>query len=103
MSSFHFPIGEIKISLNDVAFLLHLHINERLLDHSRIKRDEAYEMMVIYLRAGPMDAMMQCESIRGAHAQFSYLEKLYGENLELPNNVDGGELQVTCNALNSIN
>lgn len=62
---------------------------ERLLDHVRIKRDKAQEMMIIYLGVGPMDTMMQCESTRGAHVIFSYLEKFYGENLELAESVDG--------------
>lgn len=68
----------------------------RLLDHFRIKRDETHEMIVIYLGADPMDAMMQCESIRGAHAKFSYLEMLYQNNLELAGNADSDDLQVTC-------
>ncbi|CAL5208752.1 unnamed protein product [Lathyrus oleraceus] len=81
-SSFHFPIGEMTITLDDIAFLLPLPAKGKLLDHSRIKRDETQEMMVIYLGAG-MDALMQCESTRGAHAKFSYLRKLYEENLDL--------------------
>lgn len=41
-----------------------------------------------------MNALMQCESTRGAHAKFSYLDNLYGENLELAEKVDDYELQV---------
>ena len=48
-SSFHFPISEMMITLEDAACLLHLPIKGRLLDHSRIIRDEAVDVMVIYL------------------------------------------------------
>lgn len=91
-SSFHFPTGEMTITLDDTTFLLHLPIMEKLLDHSRIKYDEAQEMMVIYLGAGPMDALMQCESTRGAHAKFLHLKKIYGEYLELAKEVDDDDL-----------
>lgn len=92
---FHFLIGDMTITLDDVACLLHLSIRGRLLDHSKIKHDEAQEMMVTYLEVDLMDIMMQCERTRGAHAKFSLLEKIYGEKLELTENLDGDELQVT--------
>lgn len=58
MSFFYFPIGEMGVTLDDLACLLHLSIMGRLLDHSRIKRDAAQEMMVIYLGVDLMGAMM---------------------------------------------
>ncbi|CAL5209265.1 unnamed protein product [Lathyrus oleraceus] len=90
--SFHFITDEMTITLDDVACLLHLHIRGKLLDNSRMKCDETQERMIIYLGVDPMDAMMQCESTKYAHAKFSYLEKLYGENLELAEYVDVDEL-----------
>lgn len=66
-----------------------------LLDHSRIKHDESLEIMVIYLGVDPMDALMQCESTIGAHTKFSYLKKLYGENLELIEDANENDIQVT--------
>ena len=56
-SYFHFPNGKMTITLNDLTFLLHLPIREKLLDHSIIKRDEVQEMMVIYLGVEPMNAV----------------------------------------------
>lgn len=50
-SSFHLSHGDMSITLNDVIFMLHLSIRGRLLDHSRIIKDEAFEMMVVYLGA----------------------------------------------------
>lgn len=87
MTSFHFPVDEMTITLDDVAYLLCISIKGRLLDHSRIKHDKAQKMMVIYLGVDPMDAQMQCESTRGAHAKFPYLE--------LAKNADNDDLQVT--------
>ncbi|CAL5203576.1 unnamed protein product [Lathyrus oleraceus] len=39
--------------------------------------------------------MMQCDSVRGAHAKISNLNKLYEENLELADDADDDDLQVT--------
>lgn len=52
-------------------------------------------MMVIYLGVDLMDALMQCESTIGAHAEFSYLKKLYGENLKLAEEANEDHLHVT--------
>lgn len=58
-SSFHIPHGEISITLDDVLCLLHLPIRGRLLDHSRITRYDALEMMVDYLGTDPYDALKE--------------------------------------------
>lgn len=82
----------VFFTLDDVACLLHLPIGGKLLDHSRVKCYEAQEMMVIYLGDDLVDAMMQCESTRSAHAKFSYLKKIYEENLELVYDADDDDL-----------
>lgn len=89
---FHFSIGEITTTLDDVACFLHLPIRGKLLDHSRIKRDKSQDMMVIYLGVGPMDALMHCENTRGAHSKILYLQKLFEENLELAEETDNDNL-----------
>lgn len=50
--------------------------------------------MVIYLGADSTDALMQCESTRGAHSNFCYLETLFQNNLELAESADNNDLQV---------
>lgn len=50
-SSFHISIGEMYITLDDVLFLLHLSIRGKLLDHFRISRLDALDMMGTYLEA----------------------------------------------------
>lgn len=49
MSSFHLPIDETTITLDDIAFLLHLPMREMLLDHSKISRIEATYMIMTLL------------------------------------------------------
>lgn len=85
----------MTITLDHVACVLHLPIRGKLLDHFMIKRDEAHDMMVIYLGANPTDSLMQCESTRGTHVKISYLYKLYEDKLELVNDTDDDDLQVT--------
>lgn len=47
-SSFHLPLGEMSITLDDVSCLLHLSIRGKLLDHGRISKDEALKLIVDY-------------------------------------------------------
>ncbi|XP_058753780.1 protein MAIN-LIKE 1-like [Vicia villosa] len=66
-SSFHLPHGEITITLDDVACLLHLPIKDTLLCHSRLTKAEAQEMLIAELGADPDDALEEVERTRGAH------------------------------------
>ncbi|XP_058784602.1 protein MAIN-LIKE 1-like [Vicia villosa] len=66
-TSFHFPLGELTITLHDMACLLHLPIRGRLLDHSGIQRIEAIEWMVDYLGMDPNMADYECKAMSGAH------------------------------------
>ena len=76
-SSFHLPLGEMSITLDDVSYLLHLSIRRRLLDHERITKDVALEMMVDHLGADPRDVMREFAKTRGCHARFEYLKKIF--------------------------
>jgi hypothetical protein len=48
-SSFHLPFGEMTVTLDDMSCLLHLPIDDMLLSHETISRDDAVEMMMMYL------------------------------------------------------
>lgn len=50
-SSFHLPLSEMSITLDDISCLLHLPIRGIILYHVRITKDEALVMMVDYLGA----------------------------------------------------
>lgn len=64
-SSFHLPLGEMSIILKDVSCLPHLLIRGRLLDHERITKDEALEMMVDYPMAYPGEENEELDRTRG--------------------------------------
>ncbi|XP_058780623.1 protein MAIN-LIKE 1-like [Vicia villosa] len=79
--SFHFPVGDLTITLHDVACLLHLPTRVRLLDHSRIQRVEAIEWMVDYLGMDPNMLDYECRATSGAHIRFSRLKEHYENHL----------------------
>lgn len=75
-SSFHLPLGEMSITLDNVLCLLHLPIRGRLLDHWRITKDKTLNMMVDHLKADPGEAKDELDRTRGAHARFEYPKKI---------------------------
>ncbi|XP_050895819.1 uncharacterized protein LOC127102495 [Lathyrus oleraceus] len=76
-SSFNLPLGEMSITLDDVSCLLHLLLRGKILDHGRIRKEEALELMVDYLGVDLEAAMMELEKTRGDHARFEFLKKVY--------------------------
>lgn len=63
--SFHLPLGDISITLDDVSCLLHLPIRGRLLGHWRITKDETFEMMIDYLGDDPAETNEELDTTRG--------------------------------------
>ncbi|XP_039685385.1 protein MAIN-LIKE 1-like [Medicago truncatula] len=47
------------------------------LSHESMARDNAVEMMMQYLGSSPEDALDEVNETRGAHAQFSYLRRIF--------------------------
>ena len=81
-SSFHLLFGEMTVTLNDVACLLHLPIDGMLLSYRSISRDEAVELMETYLGSSMGDALIEVEKIKGAHCRFGYFERIFKECLK---------------------
>lgn len=75
-SSFHLSHGEMSITLDDVLCLLHLHISGRFLDHGRITKDEAVEMMVEYLGVDPKKVIGEVDKTRGSYSRFEFLRNI---------------------------
>lgn len=75
--SFHLPLGEMSVTHDNVSCLLHLPIRGKFLDHGRISRDEALELMVDYMRVDLDAALREFEATRGSHARFRFLKKVY--------------------------
>lgn len=73
-SSFHLPIGDMTITLDDVSCLPHLLIRGKLPDHRRLGQEEAVEIM------DPTEVANDVADTRGAHARFKFLEQLYKTN-----------------------
>ncbi|XP_058733496.1 uncharacterized protein LOC131605119 [Vicia villosa] len=71
----------MTITLDDVAYLLHLIIRGRLLKHFCITRDVVIELMVDYLGAQLEKVVEYCSLTNGAHVKFSLLKDLYHNHL----------------------
>jgi len=81
-SSFHLPFGEMTITLDDVASLLHIPIDGMLLSHGSISWEKAVELMETYLGSDTGDALIEVDKTKGAHCQFGYLERIFKERLK---------------------
>jgi len=81
-SSFHLPFGEMTVTLDDMACLLHIPIDGMLLSHRTITRDEAVEWMEEHLGYDPGEALIEVEKTKGAHCRFGYLQKIFKERMK---------------------
>ncbi|XP_058775296.1 protein MAIN-LIKE 1-like [Vicia villosa] len=79
--SFHLPHGEITITLDDVACLLHLLIKGTILGHSKLTKEEAMEMLIAELGCDSDNALEEVERTREAHVRFHTLQRLYDTEL----------------------
>ncbi|CAL5214714.1 unnamed protein product [Lathyrus oleraceus] len=84
----------MSTTLDDVSCLLHLLIRGRFLDHWRITKDKAVEMMVEYLRLDPEKAVEEVSRTRGAHARFEFLRNIYATKIQRAEQADGDAEQV---------
>ncbi|XP_058733610.1 protein MAIN-LIKE 2-like [Vicia villosa] len=66
-SSFHLPHGEMSVTLNDVACLLHLPIRGRFLDHEMCDKEDGLELLVDKLGVGLDKALAQMDKTCGSH------------------------------------
>ncbi|XP_050878283.1 protein MAINTENANCE OF MERISTEMS-like [Lathyrus oleraceus] len=89
-----FPFGEMSITLDNVLCLLHLLIRGKLLDHERISKDEALELMVDYVGVDTEVVMSEMERTKGAHARFEFLKKVYTYELLRAQHARGDNEQV---------
>ncbi|XP_058734661.1 protein MAIN-LIKE 1-like [Vicia villosa] len=90
-SSFHLPHGEIIITLDDIACLLHLPIRGALLSHGRLTKEEVMEMLMEELGVDSDDALEKVEGIRGAHMRFLTLRQIYDAELLMTHQATGDE------------
>ncbi|XP_058784017.1 protein MAIN-LIKE 1-like [Vicia villosa] len=94
-SSFHIPHGEMTITLDDVACLLHILIRGRFLDDERIDKEEALDMLVEMLGVTPESAMGEIDKTRGSHVRYNYLAVVFREEVQRAQDAHGDAEKVT--------
>ncbi|MCH88833.1 serine/threonine-protein phosphatase 7 long form-like protein, partial [Trifolium medium] len=79
-ATFHLPIGELGITLDDVQCLLHLPIEGKFLNHSRMTRDEGADMVNAFLGVSKKCAMDSFADLNGLYLKHTVLEAIYSDN-----------------------
>ena len=72
-NSFHLPVGEMTITLDDVSNLLHLPIVGQFYTHETLDSDSATDLLVESLRVDRALASEETRHCRGAHVRLSWL------------------------------
>jgi hypothetical protein len=81
-SSFHLPVGEMTITLDDVHNLLHIPIYGRMLEHDEsMDRDRSIDMMTRLLGMSDADARDQVRDESPGHISYPALKRVYEEHL----------------------
>jgi hypothetical protein len=81
-SSFHLPVGEMTITLDDVSNLLHLPTQGRMLYHDPVV-DRAHGITRMTRLIGMLDAAARAESKSeyGAHISYTAMKRRYESHL----------------------
>ncbi|GAU50435.1 hypothetical protein TSUD_134900 [Trifolium subterraneum] len=81
--TFHLPIGEVTITLDDVSCLLHIPITGKMLNHlgTSCTTEEGEDMCREYLNFPRTKCRAEFKKMKGAHIGFPMLEKIYAANL----------------------
>jgi len=81
-SSFHLPVGEMTITLHDVANLLHIPIEGHMLTFDiKMDREHAIRMMTTLLGMKGVAAAKACSDEYGGHITYTSLKRFYEEHL----------------------
>ncbi|KAL5176764.1 Protein MAIN-LIKE 1 [Glycine soja] len=81
-SSFHLPVGELTIMLDDVASLLHLSIIGAFHSFEPLHVDEAMIMLVEFLEASGEEARAETAQCHEAYVRLSWLRDIYQRRCE---------------------
>ncbi|XP_045828039.1 protein MAIN-LIKE 1-like [Trifolium pratense] len=79
-STFHLPLGELGITLDDVQCLLHLPIQGKFLNHTKMSRGEGADMVSSYLGVVREDIDKAFAETNGVHLKHTTLQTLYTTN-----------------------
>jgi hypothetical protein len=78
-STFHLPVGEMGITLDDVQCLLHIPIEGKFLNHERMSRSEGADMVSNYLGVQRDDIVAEFHNMRALKIRYTYLQQIYME------------------------
>lgn len=81
-SSFHLPVGEITITLDDVSSLLHLPIRGAFWTHPGIDKVRAITELIMLLGVSVTDAITETERSRGPRVRLSWLREVYTDRCQ---------------------
>ncbi|KAJ1407063.1 Aminotransferase-like, plant mobile domain [Sesbania bispinosa] len=81
-SSFHLPVGEMTITLDDVNNLLHIPVHGRFFFLPSLGKDEAKELLVTLLGVSYSDTHEEIEYTRGPSVKLSWLRSVYENKVE---------------------
>ncbi|KAH1264930.1 Protein MAIN-LIKE 1 [Glycine max] len=82
-SSFHFPIGEMAITLDDMALLLHVPIIGAFHSFEQLHVDDAINMLVELLKVSAAEARAEMIQCHGSYVQLSWLQDVYQMKIEV--------------------
>ena len=91
-SNFHLLVGEMTITLNDVACLLGIPIAGRLIQENDLDPDHGVELMVTHLLFPVEDAVEQASNNSGAFVTYIALKERYEHLLNRCNHLLGEDL-----------
>jgi len=77
-SSFHMPLGKMTVTLDDVACLMHLLIDRRMLSHpKKMSRTEGADLMVRHLGVTQAAVEKNCVKEYGGYISYKALREYY--------------------------
>jgi len=91
-SSFHLPVGEMTITLDDVACLLGIPVAGRLIQEDDLDPDHGVKLMVTHLLFLVEDAVEQASNNSGAFVTYTALKEHYEHLLNRCNHLMGEDL-----------
>ncbi|PNX97562.1 IMP dehydrogenase/GMP reductase related [Trifolium pratense] len=78
-STFHLPLGELGITLDDAQCLLHLPIQGKFLNHMKMSREEGADMVSSYLGVVREEVDLTFVATNEVHLKHSFLQTIYKE------------------------
>jgi len=82
-NNFHMVLGEMTVTLDDVACLMHLPIEGRMLSHpKKMSRTEGVVLMLRHLGVSQADAVKNCSEEYGGYISYKTLRENYSRYLD---------------------